>query len=101
MAFTNNQGAQIYWDQQGRGTPVLLIMGLGWASNMWHRTRPVLSAAYRTVAFDNRGAGRSDVPAGPYSMALTASPAAARLGAARAGRAPPAWAFLGRIIAPA
>ena len=82
MPFVNNQGTKIYWDQQGAGEPVLLIMGLGYASCMWHRTRPVLSASYRTIAFDNRGVGQSDVPAGPYSIAAMAADAAAVLDAA-------------------
>jgi 3-oxoadipate enol-lactonase len=81
MSFITNQGAQIYWDEQGEGAPVLLIMGLGYPSVMWFRTRPLLSAKYRTIAFDNRGVGRSDTPPGPYSIALMASDAAAVLDA--------------------
>ena len=79
MAFVENQGARIYWDEQGQGEPVLLIMGLGYPSAMWHRTRPALTARYRTIALDNRGAGRSDTPPGPYSIRLMASDAAAVL----------------------
>ncbi len=82
MPFVENQGARIYWDEQGHGAPVLLIMGLGYPSYMWHRTRPVLAAHYQTIAFDNRGVGRSDVPSGPYPIALMASDAAAVLDAA-------------------
>jgi len=82
VAIVQNQGAKIYWDEQGQGAPVLLIMGLGLTSDMWHRTRPVLARSYRTLAIDNRGVGRSDVPAGPYSIALMASDAAAVLDAA-------------------
>jgi pimeloyl-ACP methyl ester carboxylesterase len=82
MPFANNQGTKIYWDEQGTGTPVLLIMGLGYPSAMWHRTRPALSEFYRTIALDNRGVGQSDVPPGPYSIALMASDAAAVLDAA-------------------
>lgn len=82
MAFVENQGARIYWDEQGQGEPLLLIMGLGYPSAMWHRSRPVLSKQYRTIALDNRGSGRSDVPPGPYSLALMASDAAAVLDAA-------------------
>src|SRR5262245_49828258 len=82
MAFVDNQGAKIYWDEQGTGEPVLLIMGLGYPSYLWHRTRPALSARYRTIALDNRGSGRSDVPTGPYPIALMASDAAAVLDAA-------------------
>ena len=79
MPFVENQGAKIYWDEQGQGEPVLLIMGLGYTSVMWHRTRPALAQRYRTIAFDNRGVGMSDVPPGPYSIATMASDAAAVL----------------------
>jgi len=68
MPFVENQGTKIYWDEQGQGEPLLLIMGLGYASALWHRTRPVLAQRYRTVAFDNRGVGLSDVPPAPYSI---------------------------------
>ncbi|MGA7290724.1 MAG: alpha/beta hydrolase, partial [Terriglobales bacterium] len=60
MPFVKNQSAKIYWDEQGQGTPLLLIMGLGYPSALWHRTRPVLSLHFRTIAFDNRGVGSSD-----------------------------------------
>ena len=82
MPFVENQGARIYWDEQGHGDAVLLIMGLGYPSDMWHRTQPVLAARYRTIALDNRGVGRSDVPPGPYPIAVMAADAAAVLDAA-------------------
>ena len=83
MAFLQNQGAKIYWDEQGTGEPVLLIMGLGYPSYLWHRTRPTLNERYRTIALDNRGSGQSDVPsATAYPIALMASDAAAALDAA-------------------
>ena len=61
MPFTENGGVKIYWEEEGKGAPVLLIMGLGWPSYMWYRTKPLLTGNYRTITFDNRGAGRSDV----------------------------------------
>jgi pimeloyl-ACP methyl ester carboxylesterase len=82
MPFAQNLGAKIYWDEQGQGAPILLIMGLGWPSYLWHRTRPVLASRFRTIAFDNRGVGQSDIAPGPYSMAMMASDAAAVLDAA-------------------
>ena len=82
MAFVENEGAKIYWNEEGQGAPILLIMGLGYPSQMWYRTRPALAERYRTIAFDNRGVGRSDVPAGPYPIPLMASDAAAVLDAA-------------------
>ncbi|MGA2021450.1 MAG: alpha/beta hydrolase, partial [Candidatus Sulfotelmatobacter sp.] len=87
MSFVQNQGTKLYWDEQGRGEPVLLIMGLGYPSCLWHRTRPVLAQDFRTVALDNRGVGLSDVPPGPYSISTMASDAAAVLDAAGVSRA--------------
>jgi 3-oxoadipate enol-lactonase len=82
MAFTTNQGAKIYWDEQGQGEPLLMINGFTYPSYMWYRTRPVLNASFRTVAFDNRGVGQSEVPPGPYPIPVMASDAAAVLDAA-------------------
>ncbi len=101
MPFVENQGAKIYWDEQGQmqGPPVLLIMGLGYASAMWHRTRPVLAQRYRTIAFDNRGVGLSDVPPGPYSIATMAADAAAVLDAAGIASAHVFGVSMGGMIA--
>ena len=99
MPYIENQGAKIYWDEQGQGTPVLLIMGLGYPSQMWHRTRPLLAERYRTIALDNRGVGRSDVPPGPYPIALMAADAAAVLDAAGVDRAHVYGVSMGGMIA--
>jgi 3-oxoadipate enol-lactonase len=99
MSFVENQGAKVYWDEQGQGAPVLLIMGLGYTSVMWYRTRPALSQHFRTIAFDNRGVGRSDVPLGPYSIATMASDAAAVLDAAGIPRAHVFGVSMGGMIA--
>lgn len=99
MAFVQNQGAKIYWDDEGKGIPILLIMGLGWPSYLWHRTRPVLSARFRTIALDNRGVGQSDVPPGPYPIALMAADAAAVLDAAGVERAHIFGLSMGGMIA--
>lgn len=82
MPYAANEGAKIYWDEQGQGEPLLLIMGLGYTAHMWHRTRPLLAEQFQTIAFDNRGVGRSDAPPGPYTIPLMASDAAAVLDAA-------------------
>ncbi len=99
MAFAENQGTKIYWDEQGEGEPVLLIMGLGWASPLWHRSRPLLAGRFRTIALDNRGVGRSDIPVGPYSIPLMASDAAAVLDAAGIERAHVYGVSMGGMIA--
>jgi 3-oxoadipate enol-lactonase len=99
MSSVENQGAKLYWDEQGHGAPVLLIMGLGYPSSLWHRTRPVLSEHFRTVAFDNRGVGLSDVPSGPYAITTMASDAAAVLDAAGVSRAHIFGVSMGGMIA--
>lgn len=99
MSFVENHGVRIYWDEQGAGAPVLLIMGLGYSSDMWHRTRPGIATRYRTIALDNRGVGQSDAPLGPYPMALMASDAAAVLEAAGAKRAHVVGVSMGGMIA--
>ena len=49
MPFTENGGVKIYWEEEGKGAPVLLIMGLGWPSYMWYRTKPLLTGNYRRL----------------------------------------------------
>ncbi|WP_428152046.1 alpha/beta fold hydrolase [Brevundimonas sp.] len=54
-----SNGTRIHWDQSGRGTPVLLIMGHRYSSAMWY---PVLEAwkdRYHLIWFDNQGTGQS------------------------------------------
>lgn len=99
MAYVENLGARIYWDEQGEGDPILLIMGLGYPSCMWHRSRPVLTERFRTIAFDNRGIGNSDVPPGPYPIVLMASDAAAVLDAANVESAHVFGVSMGGMIA--
>ena len=99
MSFVENQGAKIYWDEEGPGEPLLLIMGLSYPSYMWHRTRPVLAKRHRTIALDNRGVGQSDAPPGAYSIALMASDAAAVLDAARVQSAHVFGVSMGGMIA--
>jgi 3-oxoadipate enol-lactonase len=99
MAFVENKGARIYWDEQGSGAPLLLIMGLGWTSHAWYRTRPLLNQRYRTIALDNRGVGQSDAPPGPYSIPQMASDAAAVLGDAKVNAAHVFGVSMGGMIA--
>jgi len=82
MPFAINNGVRIYWEEAGNGPPLLLIMGLGYAHQMWHRTIPLVSKYFRTILLDNRGVGQSDVPPGPYPIPTMAADAAAVLDAA-------------------
>jgi len=82
MPHALNEGTEIYWEEHGEGEPLLLIMGLGSASDMWYRLLPRFAEQYRTIIFDNRGVGRSDSHSGPYTIATMAADVAAVLDAA-------------------
>jgi 3-oxoadipate enol-lactonase len=99
MPFADRPGARIWWDQSGTGDPVLLIMGHAYGADMWYRTVPELAASYRVIRFDNRGAGRSSDPPGPYSVPLMADDALAVLDAASAASAHVYGVSMGGAIA--
>ncbi len=99
MPFAQSSGERIYWEESGKGEPILLIMGLGYAHQMWFRTRPVLEKHYRTIVFDNRGVGQSDVPEGPYSIAQMADDAATVMDAAGIEKARVFGISMGGMIA--
>jgi pimeloyl-ACP methyl ester carboxylesterase len=100
MSFAvSSDGARIHYEVAGSGPPVLLIMGLGSNAYGWYRTIPWLRERYRTIALDNRGTGRSDVPAGAYTLAQMAADAAAVLEAAGHPAAHLLAASLGGMIA--
>src|SRR5246500_4601092 len=99
MPHAISHETQIYWEDSGNTEPLLLIMGLGYSLQMWHRTRPVMDRHYRTLVFDNRGVGRSDAPPGPYSIAQMAADSAAVLNAARVNAAHIFGVSMGGMIA--
>ncbi|MDI6874798.1 alpha/beta fold hydrolase [Candidatus Solincola sp.] len=71
-------GIRIYYREMGSGDPLLLIMGLGGNVDWWTpKFLKSLASRYHVVAFDNRGAGRSEKPPGPYSIPQMADDAAA------------------------
>ena len=51
----------MYYEEQGSGDPLLLIMGLAADSQAWLFQVPDFAAHYRTITFDNRGVGRSSM----------------------------------------
>ena len=78
---TGEDGTRLHYRVTGRGSgpPVLLIQGLGADKHGWDLQRLALAWRYRTIAFDNRGAGRSDKPHGTYTLEQMAADAIAVL----------------------
>jgi len=68
---------KMYYEVHGQGEPLLLIMGFGGSVLDWGWVLPPkLAERYQITMFDNRGAGRSDQPPGPYSIKQMADDAA-------------------------
>jgi 3-oxoadipate enol-lactonase len=82
VPFAHNGKARIFWRENGHGEPLLLIMGIGYTSDMWYHVEPSLAARYRVIVFDNRGVGKSDAVPGPHLISTMAADAAAVLDAA-------------------
>jgi pimeloyl-ACP methyl ester carboxylesterase len=66
-------------ERQGTGPDVLLIAGLGDPAEAWQFQLDGLAGRYRLTAYDNRGMGRTPLPAEPFSVATMADDAAALL----------------------
>lgn len=90
---------EIYTEQVGRGPDVLLIGGLGDTAESWQLQLDGLADRYRLTAFDNRGAGRTSMPAGPVSVEAMANDAAGVLRALDIGSAHVAGFSGGSVIA--
>jgi pimeloyl-ACP methyl ester carboxylesterase len=107
---TRDDGVRIYWEDArmeppspqsspADKQPLLLIMGLGATLEWWQRLIPVLSPHFRTIVYDNRGVGRSDVPPGLYPIPAMAEDAAAVMDAAGLESAHVFGASMGGMIA--
>jgi pimeloyl-ACP methyl ester carboxylesterase len=93
-------GTRIAWAERGAGAPLLLVHGLGYAGSWgWGPVLEPLGGRFRVLAFDNRGIGGSDRPAGPYSTRLMAEDAVAVLDAAGVDKAHVVGTSLGGMIA--
>jgi len=68
MSVAKVNGININYKIEGEGEPLLLIGGWGSDLNMWKLQLPTFRKHFGVIVFDNRGAGKSDKPPGPYSM---------------------------------
>ncbi len=75
MPICNCDDIDIYYEIHGQGPPLFLISGLSGGTWSWYGQVPYFQALYTTIIFDNRGAGRSSMPPGPYSMSRLAADA--------------------------
>ena len=92
-------GIGIHYEERGQGDPLLLIMGLGADGSLWEDHVAAWEGRYRCLLMDNRGAGRSDKPAGPYTTRMMAEDAAGLMAALGIERAHVAGISMGGAIA--
>jgi aminoacrylate hydrolase len=78
-----DDGCVLHVEREGHGAPLLLISGLGGTADFWAPLRPLLRDEFELVLFDHRGTGRSDRPAGGYSVQRIAVDALAIMDALR------------------
>jgi len=73
MPSVRANGIQMYYEVSGEGLPLVMIMGLG-ANMSWWEPRFVqgLAKNFKTIMFDNRGAGRTEVSDKEYTIKLFA-----------------------------
>ena len=72
MPLAKLNGININYRVEGRGEPLVMIMGFTASRSGWIRQIPFFRKYYRVVTFDNRGVGKSDKPPGPYSTRMMA-----------------------------
>jgi pimeloyl-ACP methyl ester carboxylesterase len=98
-----HDGTRLYYEVAGGGLQapaVVLIMGLALRGEVWGETRDALaSAGYRTVTFDNRGAGQSDSLRLRFTTSTMAQDAVAVMRAAFVDRAHVVGVSLGGMVA--
>jgi 3-oxoadipate enol-lactonase len=100
MPVLEHDGADLFYEVEGDGPPLLLINGLGHPSDMWWRVLPWLTAHVTTIRLDNRGVGRTGIGAErPYSIERMAQDARAVLEAAGVARATVFGVSMGGSIA--
>jgi pimeloyl-ACP methyl ester carboxylesterase len=99
MPTVEIDGTKIHYQVSGDGPPVLLIMGLATPAMGWIGQVPAFGARYRTIAFDNRGSGRSSCPPGPWTIGGLAADAVGLLDRLDVPRAHVVGISMGGMIA--
>ena len=62
---------RIYYEETGRGVPLVLAYGIGGSTTSWDTNVAALACRHRVIVWDPRGHGRSDNPADPARYSFT------------------------------
>ena len=99
MAICKNSNIALHYHQDGKGTPILFLSGVGARLDTWDTTVPLLKNKFHCIALDNRGVGHSDKPTEPYSIKDMAEDAASVLNALNISSAHIVGQSMGGLIA--
>lgn len=72
-------GVRLHYEVEGDGAPLVLIPGTGQGGAIWGNQIAFFRDRYRVISLDNRGAGRSEVTEGGYTISQMAADAIALL----------------------
>jgi pimeloyl-ACP methyl ester carboxylesterase len=99
MPIVRANGIHINYEERGEGEPLILIMGLGADGAVWELHAQAYEQHFRCILMDNRGAGLSDKPAGPYTTGMMADDTAGLMDALGIETARVAGVSMGGAIA--
>ncbi len=99
MPDANVNRTKIHYEERGAGEPLVLIMGLGADGSLWEDHAKVYEKHFRCILIDNRGAGGSDKPNGPYTTKMMADDTAGLMDALSIRKARIAGISMGGAIA--
>ncbi|MXR50737.1 alpha/beta fold hydrolase [Halovenus sp. WSH3] len=99
MYTTTEDGVDLYSETAGEGETVAFVGDCGFGAWQWAWQYDALAGPYETLAWDLRGTGRSDSPAGPYDVDRLAADFEAVLADNSARRVHVVGAGLGGMIA--
>jgi len=98
MASVHSHDAEIYYEVQGNGPPVMLLHPFPADHGVWSGVAQALATRYRVILPDLRGHGDSDVGEGPATMDKHAADLARILDAEEIGRLPMAGVSIGGYV---
>ncbi len=73
MPTVEVNGIDLYYEIEGDGPPLTMIMGLACTHRQWQWMAPILARSFKVITFDNRGVGKSGKPDIEYTTDMFAA----------------------------
>ena len=90
---------ELYYEEHGRGEPLVLVPGFGTGLWIWYRQVPAFAEKFRVIVFDPRGVAGSPTSDAPFTMRDLADDLAALLAELKVERAHVLGASFGGFVA--